>query len=187
MLKLYRSIGLGGGDIDSLDDATKRGLARAAVDGLALLKEVNVGGIGKRVNGWLYPTPSMGVSGLSGDFLARASLQCLAGIVANNVEEATYLNTTTDIEGNRINGSNRYELRFEPNKLPPVRAFWSLTVYDETYNLVANPLNKYKVGTYPKGLKMDADGGLTIYLQTASPGADKESNWLPIAPGLISP
>ena len=60
-----------------------------------------------------------------------------------------------------------------------MKAFWSITMYDPTYNLVANPLNRYAIGDRTRGLKLDPDGGLTIYLQGTTPGADKESNWLP--------
>ena len=181
LVELFGKVGVGPGkDVDSLDDATKRGLARAAVDGRKLLNEViRSGDLGTRVNGWNVPPAAMGRAGLSDDFLLRASLQCLGGIIANDPAEAVYFNTTSDAVGTHLDGARQYVLRFPPGQLPPVKAFWSITMYDPTYNLVANPLNRYAIGDRTRGLKLDPDGGLTIYLQGTTPGADKESNWLP--------
>ena len=80
---------------------------------------------------------------------------------------------------------NRYTLRFPPGQLPPVNAFWSLTMYALPSGLlVANPLHRYLVNSpMLPDLKRDADGGLTLYIQHDSPGADKESNWLPAPSG----
>lgn len=71
-------------------------------------------------------------------------------------------------------------LHFDANNWPPVRAFWPITLY-QNYNLVANPINRFSIGNRTPGLKRDPDGGLTIHIQSDSPGADKESNWLPAA------
>jgi hypothetical protein len=65
-----------------------------------------------------------------------------------------------------------------------VKAFWSITLY-QNYNLIANPINRYSIGNRTPGLKKDTDGGLTIYIQNESPGADKESNWLPAPKGSM--
>lgn len=90
------------------------------------------------------------------------------------------MNTFTDAVGEPLSGSNGYIMHFRAGQLPNVKAFWSVTMYGLDNNLVANSINQYKIGSYPKGaLKLDADGGLTIYIQTDSPGKDKESNWLP--------
>jgi hypothetical protein len=182
LLGLFGKIGVGGPyqDIDKLDDATKRGLARAAVDGRKMLNEViRSGQLGKRVNGWNQPPKEFGRAGLSDNFLLRASVQCLGGIIANDPEEAVYFNTALDGSGRPLDGSKRYTLRFEPGQLPKVEGFWSITLYDETYNLTPNPINRYAIRDRTAGLKKDADGGLTIYLQNSSPGQDKETNWLP--------
>jgi hypothetical protein len=69
-------------------------------------------------------------------------------------------------------------LHFDKNKLPPTEAFWSVTMYNEKHALVANPLERYAVGSRDK-LKTNADGSLDIYIQHESPGKDRESNWLP--------
>jgi hypothetical protein len=95
----------------------------------------------------------------------------------------SYLSTQTDQQGKVLNGSNRYSMHFPPGGLPEVKAFWSLTLYDETHNFVDNPLNRYSLGDRSRQMKKDADGGLTLYIQAESPGGDKEGNWLPAPVG----
>jgi hypothetical protein len=92
---------------------------------------------------------------------------------------------TIDADKQKLEGANTYALRFEPGQLPPVNAFWSLTMYDLPASLlVANPINRYLVNSsmLPQ-FERDADGGLTLLVQNESPGADKEANWLPAPPG----
>ena len=69
-------------------------------------------------------------------------------------------------------------MRFNKGELPPVNGFWSLTMYDADYFFVANPLNRYSISAR-QDLKPNADGSVDLYIQNESPGADKESNWLP--------
>jgi hypothetical protein len=184
LLKQFAQIGIGPGlDVDTQDEATKRGLARAAVDGRNLLDAaIRQGARQKNVNGWKYPPPDMGRAGDSDDFILRAALQSLWGIVANDPAEAIYLNTSTDPDGQQLTGANRYVLHFSKGKLPEVKAFWSVTLYDAQHNLVANPLKRYALGDRDK-LQFNADGSLDIYVQNGSPGADKEANWLPAPTG----
>jgi hypothetical protein len=110
----------------------------------------------------------------------------ILGIYGNSKQEAMYPLYTVDADGQPLNGSgNRYALRFAPDKLPPVNAFWSLTMYELPASLlVANPLNRYLINSpmLPK-LQRDADGGVTLHVQHNSPGKDKESNWLPAPTG----
>ena len=85
----------------------------------------------------------------------------------------------------KLDGTHRYTLRFAPGQLPPVNAFWSLTMYEMPASLlVANPLNRYLLNSpmLPQ-FKRDADGGLTLLIQNESPGKDKEANWLPAPKG----
>jgi hypothetical protein len=131
------------------------------------------------VNNWNIPPRTYGRAGLNDDFLLRGSVQCMGGIVANEPEEAVYYNTTRDAAGQPFDGTKRYTMRFVPGQLPKVEAFWSVTMYDATFNFTANPINRYAIGDRTPRLKKDADGGLTIYIQNDSPGDDKESNWLP--------
>jgi hypothetical protein len=140
---------------------------------------IKSGDLGTRINGWSFPPKAFGRAGLAGDFLLRGSVQCLGGIIANDPPEAMYSNTAVDAQGEPLSGSKRYVLRFQPGQLPEVKAFWSITMYDPTYNLVTNPINLYSIGNRTQGMKADPDGGLTVYIQGASPGSDKESNWLP--------
>ena len=84
------------------------------------------------------------------------------------------------------NSSSSYLIHFEPGQTPPVDAFWSITMYNDKGLFVDNPINRYSIGKYTEGLKNNTDGSLDIYIQNASPGADKESNWLPSANGTFS-
>jgi hypothetical protein len=108
------------------------------------------------------------------------------GIYANSQAEAMYPAYTVDSEGQALEAArNRYTIRFAPGQLPPVNAFWSLTMYELPSSLLsANPLNRYLLNSpmLPQ-LKKDADGGLTLYIQNESPGSDKEANWLPAPKG----
>jgi hypothetical protein len=83
-----------------------------------------------------------------------------------------------DGDGKPFNGANKYSLHFTKAEIPPVDAFWSLTMYDDDAYLVANPINRYALGDRSY-LTFDAEGGLTLYVQSDSPGKDNESNWLP--------
>ena len=83
-----------------------------------------------------------------------------------------------DGDGKPFSGANKYSLHFTKAEIPPVDAFWSLTMYDDDAYLVANPINRYALGDRSH-LTSDAEGGLTLYIQSDSPGKDKESNWLP--------
>jgi hypothetical protein len=122
---------------------------------------------------------------LKNDYLARMAAAVL-GIYGNSKEEALYPAYYVDADGGKLDASkNRYTLRFATDQLPPVNAFWSLTMYELPASLlVANPLKRYLINSpmLPE-LKRDADGGLTLYLQHDSPGKDRESNWLPAPKG----
>lgn len=109
------------------------------------------------------------------------------GIYGNTKAEAMYPIFDTDAAGAPLDGANNYVYRFAPGQLPPVRAFWSLTMYRMPQSLlVANPINRYLINSpMLPSLKPDADGGYTIYIQNQSPGPDKESNWLPAPEGAF--
>jgi hypothetical protein len=184
MLDLLATIGVGPGlDVSKMDAATQKGLARAAQDGRALLQKIMVAGRGKKVNGWVYPPSSIGRAGYRKDFVTRGSIQCLGGIIANDPEEAVYINTMVDADGQPLKGTNRYSLKFEAGQLPDVTEFWSLTMYDTTFNLVQNPIDRWAIGSLSENYQLAADGSLTIYIQHQSPGDEKEANWLPAPDG----
>lgn len=107
------------------------------------------------------------------------------GIYGNAKEEAMYPAYRVDSDGEALNGANRYTLHFDKGAYPPVKAFWSLTMYKLPESLlVENPINRYLINSpMIPNMKKDADGGLTIYIQNESPGKDKESNWLPAPKG----
>jgi hypothetical protein len=134
----------------------------------------------KVVNGWNYPPLATGRPTPTRDRLFR-SVQMLAGFVANDPVEATHLNVSVDGDGKPLTGKNRYVIHFDKGGEPKVKAFWSVTMYDLKYKLVANPINRYSIGDR-SGMKPDADGGLT-----RTRGADKEANWLPAPEGQFFP
>jgi hypothetical protein len=109
-----------------------------------------------------------------------------AGLYGNHGYEADDEIVYVDADGEQLNGSHRYELRLNP--MPPVDAFWSLTMYSvPRFLLVSNKLERYSIGDRTPGLRVAEDGSLSIYLQRESPGADKESNWLPTPTGDFRP
>jgi len=179
LLRQFAGIGIGPGlDVDAQPDAVKKGLTRALGGGMQLLPAQFLSGDWATVvNGWRYPPATEGRAG--DDFLLRAADQSLAGIVANDPAEAVYLVNMDDAAGDTLSSGARYELTFTGAELPPVDAFWSLTLYKADMNLVPNPANRYSLGDRTPGIKTDADGGITFFIQHDSPGADKESNWLP--------
>ncbi|RJF94245.1 DUF1254 domain-containing protein [Sphingomonas cavernae] len=108
------------------------------------------------------------------------------GIYGNSRDEATYRGYQADSAGQALDGRRgRYVLRFAPGQLPPVNAFWSLTMYElPARQLVANPLQRYLINSpMLPALRRDPDGGITLYIQRESPGADREINWLPAPDG----
>jgi hypothetical protein len=122
---------------------------------------------------------------LKNNYLYRMSAAVL-GIYGNAKQEAMYPVYFVDGGGQKLDASKkRYTLRFAAEKLPPVNAFWSLTMYELPSSLlVANPLNRYLINSpMLPNLQRDPDGGLSLYVQHESPGADKESNWLPAPAG----
>ncbi len=121
---------------------------------------------------------------LDGRYLDRMASAVL-GIYGNSKEEAIYPAYFVDVGGQPLVGSNRYTLRFAPGELPPVHAFWSLTLYELPASLLyANPIDRYLINSSMlPDLKEDADGGHTLHVQHESPGAGEESNWLPAPSG----
>jgi hypothetical protein len=122
---------------------------------------------------------------LQNDFLNRAAGAQL-GIYANSKAEAFYIPFTVDLGGHLLDGSQaRYTLTFAAGKFPPVKAFWSLTMYSlPDQLLVANSIDRYLINSpMLPNLRLGADGSLTIYIQKDAPGDDKDANWLPAPDG----
>ena len=101
-----------------------------------------------------------------------------AGLGANTIEDAVYPTAFADADGKPFSSESRYILHFNKDQIPPVRAFWSLTMYNEKQLLSANPIDRYAIGDRDK-LTFNPDGSLDLYIQRDSPGQDKEANWLP--------
>src|SRR5438477_1087273 len=121
---------------------------------------------------------------LKNNYLYRMAGAVL-GIYGNSKQEAMYSGYFVDADRKKLDGANRYTVRFASGELPPVNAFWSLTMYGLPASLlVANPINRYLINSpmLPQ-LKRDADGGLTLLIQNESPGKEKEANWLPAPKG----
>jgi len=147
----------------------------------------NLAAAGTNLNGWRVGEWFGNRAYYHGDWLKRASA-ATAGIYGNNAEEAMYPMTRWLVNGEELDSSKHdYTLTFPAGQLPPVNAFWSVTMYDgKTQFLIKNPINRYLINSpMLPGMKKNADGSLTLYIQNKSPGADKESNWLPAPDGTI--
>lgn len=141
----------------------------------------------KNINGWKVGALFGDEAFFNGNWLMRAAA-AQSGIYGNDAIEAVYPMTRWLPDGEVLDGSkHNYTLTFPAGQLPPVNAFWSVTMYDgKTQLLIENPINRYLINSpMLPGLKKNADGSLTLYIQHQSPGADKESNWLPAPNGPI--
>ncbi len=161
-------------DFAEASPAVKAGLERAAVDGLQLMND-SIPSMAPIVNGWQMNTQTMGVYG---NFYMKRAIVALIGLGALPPEDAIYPLALSDADGNPLEGGKRYVLHFSEPELPPVNAFWSVTMYDATGFQVANELNRFAIGDR-SALTYNTDGSLDIYIQHKSPGDENESNWLP--------
>jgi hypothetical protein len=132
----------------------------------------------KDINGWGYTTKT----GLYGtDYLMRALVTAI-GLGANRPQDAVYPTSLKDAEDRAYDGADKYVMHLAKGELPPVEGFWSVTMYNAGYFFVANPINRYSISPR-QNLKSNPDGSVDLYIQKDSPGADKESNWLPAPAG----
>jgi len=184
LMMRFAKIGVGAGktfDANSLSPQTRtaieQGMADAWQELAALQKRLDA----KEVTlGDMFGTREY----LKNNYLYRMAA-AVNGIYGNSKQEAMYPVYSIDAEGQKLDGSKRYALRFAPDQMPPVNAFWSLTMYELPASLlVANPLNRYLLNSsmLPQ-FNRDADGGLTLPIQNESPGKDQEANWLPAPKG----
>ncbi len=137
--------------------------------------------MGRKINGWRVGSAFGDREFFNGNWLLRAAA-AKAGIYGNDAVEAMYPMTRHDGSNEPLNGNkHQYTLTFPANAMPPVNAFWSVTMYDgKSQLLIQNPLNRYLINSpMLPGMKKNADGSLTLYIQRDSPGPDRESNWLP--------
>ena len=120
--------------------------------------------------------------GVYGNYYLKRAIIAQLGLGANLPEDAIYPVNLADEAGKPLDGAGAYVIHFEKGATPPVNAFWSITLYDPEGYQVANALNRFAVSSWMP-FKYDPDGSLDLYFQNASPGADKEANWLPAPKG----
>jgi len=133
-------------------------------------------------NGWTSPANN-GAFGT--DYIHRMGA-VKADPYDNKRNETMYFYTDNDTQRQQLDGKSSYAVTFPKGQLPPVKGFWSLTMYNPAHFFYPNALKRYALGTKNKSLKYNPDGGLTIYLGNTSPGKEKESNWLPAPAGSFS-
>ena len=187
--KLAR-IGIGPGKTFNFKDLSLKAKAEIALgmkEGDRKIDKYVASNLGKNVNGWRIGAAQGDSAYFNGDWLKRAA-GAKAGIYGNDPEEAAYPYTRTDSDGQTLDGGRHsYTLTFPAGREPPVNAFWSVTMYDgKTQLLIKNPIDRYLINSpMLPGMKKNADGSVTIYIQNKSPGSDKEGNWLPAPNGPI--
>ena len=158
----------------SVPKEIQEALGAASSDAIKKIKAA-LASAGTLVNGWRVNLIGVGTYGT--DYLQRASV-AYAGLGANTTDDAVYPTAFADADGKPFSSDQRYTIHFEKNQLPPVRAFWSLTIYDDRQLFAENPIKRYAIGDRDK-LTFNADGSLDLHIQRDSPGKDKEPNWLP--------
>lgn len=183
MVARMRRLGLVPGE--PLDPAGLSEVARAAVDAapataLGVLA-TQFPRLAPVVNGWMNITDTMGVYG---NFYVKRAVIAMVGLGANQPEDAIYPILETDADGQALDGANRYVLHFDADRLPPVDAFWSVTMYDEHGFQVANEIDRYAIGDRDD-LTFNTDGSLDILIQPDNPGPDHVGNWLPSVAGPV--
>jgi hypothetical protein len=171
--RAFDGAGLGSLDREAIKAIPKLALAKMALH----LKEQ------KTTGGWLYFTSGVGNFGT--DYLLRGMANLL-GPGWNRPQDAIYPLSQKDAEGDEYDGANhKYVMRFEKGGMPPVAAFWSLTLYDTEFFFVPNPINRYALSQRDTFVS-NPDGSVDIYIQAESPGADKQANWLPAPKGKFA-
>ena len=180
----FASIGIGSGipfAPDALSDEQRQAIVQgiaAAIETLARMHST----VGRTVNGWVMLSAAGNRAFYSGNYALRA-FAAQVGWGGNDQIEASYPMAWTDANGENFDGVHAYQLRWESD--PPVNAFWSITLYDKSYDgaagyMVKNPINRYLINSTTEGLVRDADGGLTITVQHAEPNDPAgKANWLP--------
>src|SRR5271166_4830842 len=165
-------------EIDRVGPAIKAGLETAPQDALSLMAW-KVSSLARVVNGWSMNTDTMGVYG---NYYLKRAIITQFGLGANLPEDAIYPINLADDTGKPLDGGSDYVLHFDKGATPPADAFWSVTLYDAQGYQVANSLNRFALSSWMP-FKTNPDGSLDLYFQNASPGADKEANWLPAPKG----
>jgi len=167
-------------DFKQLPIAIQKSLEKAVRDGLHAIKTSTLK-TGTLVNGW-FIADSKKIGNYGTDYEFRA-IVALKGLGANLAADAVYPFAEIDSNNQPLTGAKNYIVHFGPDQLPPVHAFWSLTIYNEDHFLVKNILNKYAIHFYDN-LVYNDDGSLDILIQHAKP--ENISNWLPAPQGAFN-
>jgi hypothetical protein len=165
-------------EADKLEPALVSAIATAPRDARKLMAW-KLSSVARVVNGWSMNTDTMGVYG---DYYLKRAIIAQFGLGANLPEDAVYPVNLADETGKPLDGSNRYVLHFDAGSLPPVSAFWSVTLYDADGFQVPNALDRFAVSSWMP-FAYNPDGSLDLFFQNESPGKDREANWLPAPKG----
>ena len=165
-------------DLAKADPTVREAFATAPKEAQQLMAW-KVPTLARVANGWSMNTDTMGVYG---NYYLKRAIVAQVGLGANLPEDAIYPLNLADSEGKPLDGAFAYTLHFDKGTTPPVGAFWSITLYDLQGFQVANPLNRFAVSSWMP-FAVNPDGSLDLYVQTESPGADREANWLPAPKG----
>jgi hypothetical protein len=161
-------------DFDKADPIVKKAL-EGVPETARKLMEWKVQTLARVANGWSMNTDTMGVYG---NYYLKRAIVTQLGLGANLPEDAIYPLNLGDESGKPLDGANKYTIHFDKSNIPPVNAFWSITLYDQQGFQVANGLNRFAVSSWMP-FQYNSDGSLDLYFQNESPGTDKEANWLP--------
>jgi hypothetical protein len=133
-------------------------------------------------NGWNSPVNN---AQWGTDYVNRTAT-AKSNMYDNKPAETKYIYRDFDSQGQQLHGKNIYTVTFPKGQLPPVKGFWSLTLYNEHHLFHTNALNRYSLGTKSKSLQYNPDGSLTLFFGAKSPGKNKETNWVPAPNGTFS-
>jgi hypothetical protein len=167
-----------GFDITKLDPAVQEALETVPAEAQALMKW-KLATLARVTDGWSMNTDTMGVYG---NYYLKRAIIAKEGLGANLPEDAIYPLNLADSTGQPLDGANKYMIHFDKDQIPPVNAFWSITLYDPEGFQVANNLNRFAVSSWMP-FRYNGDGSLDLYFQNESPGAPLEANWLPAPKG----
>ncbi|MBB3148206.1 hypothetical protein FHS21_004649 [Phyllobacterium trifolii] len=165
-------------DLSKADPVVQKALATVPQDAQALMLW-KLKTLARVANGWSMNTDTMGVYG---NYYLKRAIVAQQGLGANLPEDAIYPLNLADENGQPLDGRNNYTIHFDKAEIPPVHAFWSVTLYDDKGFQVANSINRFAVSSWMPFV-YNADGSLDLYFQHESPGKDKEWNWLPAPEG----
>jgi len=168
-------------DMSKLDALSVQSIQEGAKSAIEAIMKSAKSPLGEMRNGWMFDA----ALGRWGTDYGKRAVAAYTGIGLNAPEDAIFMATDVDAEGHKLEGTNRYVMHFDNKTLPPVDGFWSLSVYDDQQHFIANPQNRYNLGSTSR-LAANADGSIDIFIQTAAPGADKSANWLPAPSGRFN-